>query len=100
MGLDPRHFGVDYKFGSVFFDRFQNAASLFALASFAAVSAPQRPGREPSTYAYTAKYNRDVGRLIGSGAPTSLYTLVVIDTFTVNRFGRRVYDAFTMYPGR
>jgi RHS repeat-associated protein len=97
--VSRRHFGNDVANGSIFRSQFQNEVSLVALAVFAANNAPLRDTRFPGVYRYTAKFSGPVGYLQGSGIPTSLITLIVSDTGTLNESGQRVYQPVTLYPG-
>ena len=97
--VTARHFGSDTTFGSIFRPQFQNEVSLFSLAAFAANNSPLRNTNFPGVYRYTANYSGTVGYLQGTGLPTSLITLIVRDTGTLNQFGQRVLQPVTLYPG-
>ena len=97
--ITARHFGSDTTFGSIFRPQFQNEVSLFSLAAFAANNSPLRNTNFPGVYRYTANYSGTVGYLQGTGLPTSLITLIVRDTGTLNQLGQRVLQPVTLYPG-
>ncbi len=97
--VTTRHFGYDHRFGSYFRPSFQNEISLLRLAQFAAQNAPLRPTRFAGVYRYTARYSGVVGYLQGTGTPTNLITLIVMDTGKVNASGMREFNPVTLYPG-
>lgn len=97
--VSARHFGNDVTFGSIFRPQFQNEISLLSLARFAANNAPLRNTNFAGVYRYTANYSGMVGYLQGTGLPTSLITLIVWDTGTLDQLGRRVLQPVTLHPG-